>query len=67
MYLDDDPPITGGPKNDGIPRLKAIKNTLTRTLHYDDEHVAMGRPYKQSTLTAKVDEIARSIGKLNVN
>src|SRR5215467_15056647 len=54
MYLDDEPPITGGreiwgfPKKYGIPRLKVIKDTLTGTLHYDDERVAMGTmAYKQ--------------------
>src|SRR5262245_36515124 len=37
MYLDDEPPITGGrevwrfPKKYGIPRLKVIKDTLTGT------------------------------------
>ena len=48
MYLDDEPPITAGreiwgfPKKWGVPRLKVTKDTLTGTLHYDDERVAMG-------------------------
>jgi acetoacetate decarboxylase len=74
MYLDDEPPITGGreiwgfPKKYGIPRLKVIKDTLTGTLHYDDERVAMGTmAYKQVSLATKLDEVARGIGKLNVN
>ena len=37
MYLDDEPPITGGreiwgfPKKYGVPRLKVVKDTLTGT------------------------------------
>ena len=34
--------IWGFPKKYGVPRLKVIKDTLTGTLHYDDERVAMG-------------------------
>ena len=45
-----------------------IKDTLTGTLHYDDECVAMGTmAYKQISFATKLDEIARGIGKLNVN
>ena len=48
MYLDDEPPITAGreiwgfPKKYGVPRLRVTKDTLTGTLHYDNERVAMG-------------------------
>ncbi|WP_210484497.1 acetoacetate decarboxylase [Microvirga antarctica] len=72
MYLDDEPPITAGreiwgfPKKYGVPRLKVIKDTLTGTLHYDDERVAMGTmAYKHITLNP--DEVAKGLGKLNVN
>jgi acetoacetate decarboxylase len=43
MYLDDEPPTTRGreiwgfPKKYGEPRLKTIHDTLTGTLHYDEE------------------------------
>ena len=57
MYLDDEPPTTGGreiwgfPKKYGLPRLKTIHETLTGTLHYDDERVALGTMvYKQTPL-----------------
>jgi acetoacetate decarboxylase len=74
MYLDDEPPITGGreiwgfPKKWGIPRLKLIKDTLTGTLHYDEERVAMGTmTYKTRSLADQLDEVKKGLGKLNVN
>jgi acetoacetate decarboxylase len=74
MYLDDEPPITGGreiwgfPKKYGIPRLKVIKDTLTGTLHYDEERVAMGTMgYKHTSLVDRLDEVAKGIAKLNIN
>ena len=74
MYLDDEPPITAGreiwgfPKKYGVPRLKVIKDTLTGTLHYDDERVAMGTMvYKHTSLETKLDEVAKGISKLNLN
>lgn len=74
MYLDDEPPITGGreiwgfPKKYGVPRLKVIKDTLTGTLHYDEERVAMGTMgFKHVSLADRLDEVAAGIGKLNVN
>ncbi len=75
MYLDDEPPITGGreiwgfPKKYGVPRLKVVKDTLTGTLHYDEERVALGTMQFQarSALRGKLDEVAKGIGKLNVN
>ncbi|MBM6592461.1 acetoacetate decarboxylase [Microvirga pudoricolor] len=72
MYLDDEPPITAGreiwgfPKKYGVPRLKVMKDTLTGTLHYDEERVAMGTmAYKHVTLDPA--EVAKGLGKLNVN
>jgi acetoacetate decarboxylase len=74
MYLDDEPPITGGreiwgfPKKWGIPRLKVIKDTLTGTLHYDEERVAMGTmTYKTKSLADQLDTVKAGLGKLNVN
>jgi len=48
MYLDDEPPLTGGreiwgfPKKYGSPNLTIIHDTLTGTLKYDEELVALG-------------------------
>ena len=74
MYLDDEPPITAGreiwgfPKKYGVPRLKVIKDTLTGTLHYDDERVAMGTMgYKPVSLEHKLDEVKAGLARLNVN
>src|SRR4029077_16105754 len=74
MYLDDDPPIAGGreiwgfPKKYGVPRLKVIKDTLTGTLHYDDERVAMGTmAYKHVSLENRLDEVKKGLARLNVN
>src|SRR3984893_16437476 len=62
MYLDDEPPITAGreiwgfPKKYGVPRLNIIKDTLTGTLHYDDERVAMGTmTYKHRSLEDRLE------------
>lgn len=74
MYLDDEPPITAGreiwgfPKKYGVPRLKLVKDTLTGTLYYDEERVAMGTmAYKHVSLETTLDDVAEGIGKLNVN
>jgi len=74
MYLDDEPPIAAGreiwgfPKKYGVPRLKVVKDTLTGTLHYDEERVAVGTmPFKPISLADRLDEVARGIGGLNVN
>ncbi|KQP88107.1 acetoacetate decarboxylase [Methylobacterium sp. Leaf113] len=74
MYLDDEPPITAGreiwgfPKKWGVPRLKLTKDTLTGTLHYDDERVAMGTmTYKHRSLGNDLGAVKAGLGKLNVN
>ena len=74
MYLDDEPPITAGreiwgfPKKWGVPRLKLTKDTLTGTLHYDDERVAMGTmTYKHTSLAGELDTVKQGLGRLNVN
>lgn len=74
MYLDDEPPITGGreiwgfPKKYGVPRLKVMKDTLTGTLHYDGERVAMGTmTYKHRSLENQLDKVRDGIAGLNVN
>jgi acetoacetate decarboxylase len=72
MYLDDESPTTGGreiwgfPKKFGLPRLKTIHETLTGTLHYDDERVALGTMvYKQTPVDPA--EVITGMKKLNVN
>ncbi|KMO38075.1 acetoacetate decarboxylase [Methylobacterium tarhaniae] len=74
MYLDDEPPISAGreiwgfPKKWGVPRLKVMKDTLTGTLHYDEERVAMGTmTYKHRSLEDRLDTVREGIGRLNVN
>ena len=74
MYLNNEPPITGGreiwgfPKKYGEPRLKVIRDTLTGTLHYADERVAVGTmTYKYTSLADQLDKVAAGMGKLNVN
>jgi acetoacetate decarboxylase len=74
MYLDDEPPITAGreiwgfPKKWGVPRLKVTKDTLTGTLHYDEERVAMGTmTYKHKSLENELDTVKAGLGRLNVN
>jgi len=45
-----------------------VKDTLTGTLHYDDERVAMGTMvYKHVSLADRLEQVAAGIGKLNVN
>ena len=74
MYLDDESPIAGGreiwgfPKKWGMPRLKVVRDTLTGTLHYDEEPVAMGTMrYKIYSLEQRLEEVRTGLGKLNVN
>ena len=74
MYLDDEPPITAGreiwgfPKKYGIPKLSVIKDTVTGTLYYDEEKIAMGTmAFKQISLADKLDDIKKGLGRLNVN
>ncbi len=73
MYLNDEPPIAGGreiwgfPKKYGEPRLRVIKDTLTGTLHYADELVAMGTmTYKTRSLDPGAVR-ATLTHKLNIN
>lgn len=74
MYLDDEPPITAGreiwgfPKKWGQPKLDLRKDTLTGTLHYDDERVAMGTmTYKHKSLCHDLESVKQGLRKLNVN
>ncbi|GJE72518.1 acetoacetate decarboxylase [Methylorubrum podarium] len=74
MYLDDEPPITAGreiwgfPKKWGQPRLELRKDTLTGTLYYDEERVAMGTmTYKHKSLNGDLPRVKEGLAKLNVN
>ena len=74
MYVNDEPPITAGreiwgfPKKWGEPDLRVAKDTLEGTLSYDGLQVAVGTmTYKHVSLEAKLDEIKKGLGKLNVN
>ena len=74
MYLDDGPPITGGreiwgfPKKYGSPTLQTVKDTLTGTLHYGGERVAMGTmAFKHRSLSQEHDRVAGEVAALNVN
>lgn len=74
MYLDDEPPITAGreiwgfPKKWGQPRLELRKDTLTGTLYYDEERVAMGTmTYKHKSLNGDLPKVKEGLRKLNVN
>lgn len=63
MYLDDHPPIAGGreiwgfPKKWAQPELSVHKDTLTGTLYYSGERVAVG------TMTYKHEPLARDPAK----
>jgi acetoacetate decarboxylase len=80
MYLDDEPPISGGrevwgfPKKLGNPTLSVAHDTLTGKLEYAGERVALGTMgYKQQNLAVDaggalhVDEIIKKLTKTQVN
>ena len=83
MFLDDEPPMTGGreiwgfPKKLGHPHLEVKHDTLTGTLHYAEELVAMGTMrYKTEDLVApdpmhaemrKPEEIVKKLTKTQIN
>ncbi|MDX2102139.1 MAG: acetoacetate decarboxylase [Alphaproteobacteria bacterium] len=74
MYLDDEPPISGGreiwgfPKKFAQPKLTVASDTLTGTLHYAGQLVAMGTmAFKHSEAPGGVAATAKSMGKTQVN
>lgn len=84
MYLDIDPPIAGGreiwgfPKKLANPKLEIAQDTLTGSLYYAGERVAMGTMrYKQDQITydlngqtvctACVHSLEKKMGKTQVN
>lgn len=74
MYLNVEPPITAGreiwgfPKRWGEPKLEVVKDTLTGTLDYAGQRVALGTmTYKHETLVKKGDKRASALAKTQVN
>jgi acetoacetate decarboxylase len=81
MYLDDEPPISGGrevwgfPKKHGNPKLEIIHDTLTGRLEYAGQLVALGTMgYKHKNLVVgengdqtHASEIVKKLGKTQVN
>ncbi len=74
MFLDDESPTTGGreiwgfPKKIGQPELRVVHDTLTGTLNYDEQQVALGTMgYKYQSLAQDHDQTLKGMVKLNVN
>lgn len=74
MFLDDEPPITAGreiwgfPKRWGNPDLRVNSDTLTGTLSYARERVALGTmAYKPEKLACSPSECAARLSKTHVN
>lgn len=74
MYLDDDPPIASGreiwgfPKKYAHPKLELVKDTLTGTLVYAGQLVAMGTMgYKHETMAGNGELALAKLSKTQVN
>lgn len=74
MYLDDEAPIAAGreiwgfPKKYAHPRLDLVKDTLTGTLEYGGQQVAMGTmAYKHVAMTDDGVRTSRSLAKTQIN
>ncbi|MFZ4762493.1 MAG: acetoacetate decarboxylase [Alphaproteobacteria bacterium] len=74
MFLDDEPPISGGreiwgfPKKYGHPQLKVIHDTLVGTVDYAGERIATATmTYKHQNLMDQAEHIAASLGKKQIN
>ncbi len=74
MYLDDDPPITAGreiwgfPKKYAHPKLEIVKDTLTGTLGYAGQLVAMGTmAYKHESMAGNGEHTTAILSKTQVN
>lgn len=74
MYLDDEPPISAGreiwgfPKKYALPKIKTNGDTLTGTLHYAGELVAMGTmAYKHAQSEGGVEATAKGMTKTQCN
>ena len=74
MYLDDDPPIAAGreiwgfPKKYAHPKLDIVKDTLTGTLEYATQLVAMGpMGYKAESMAGNGTATMATLSKTQVN
>jgi acetoacetate decarboxylase len=74
MYLDDDPPIAAGreiwgfPKKYAHPKMDVVKDTLTGTLEYAGQQVAVGTmAYKHEAMTGSHDHTLETLQKTQVN
>jgi acetoacetate decarboxylase len=74
MYLDDDPPISAGreiwgfPKKYAHPKLEIVKDTLTGTLEYAGQLVAMGTiGYKHEAMAGNGEKTTAMLSKTQVN
>lgn len=74
MYLDDDPPIAAGreiwgfPKKYAHPKLEVVKDTLTGTLEYGGQFVAMGTMgYKHESMAGNGAATANALSRTQVN
>src|SRR6201999_1948816 len=74
MYLDDDPPIVAGREIWGFskkyahPKMEVVKDTLTGSLEYAGQLVAMGTMgYKHESAAANDLATAAKIGKTQIN
>lgn len=74
MYLDDDPPIAAGreiwgfPKKYAHPQLEIVKDTLTGTLEYAGQLVAMGTMgYKHESMAGNGERTTAILTKTQIN
>jgi acetoacetate decarboxylase len=74
MYLDDDPPISAGreiwgfPKKYAHPKLEVVKDTLTGTLSYAGQLVAMGTMgYKHESMAGNGERTRATLSKTQIN
>jgi acetoacetate decarboxylase len=74
MYLDDDPPIAAGreiwgfPKKYAHPKLEIVKDTLTGTLAYAGQPVAIGTMgYKHESMAGNGERTTATLAKTQVN
>src|SRR5471030_2141249 len=74
MYLDDDPPIAAGreiwgfPKKYAHPKLEIVKDTLTGTLAYASQQVAVGTMgYKHESMAGNGEATLATLSKTQIN
>lgn len=74
MFLDDEPPVAAGreiwgfPKKYAHPKLEVVGDTLTGTLNYAGQPVAIGTmAYKHENLSQNLDKTYQALTKTSVN